>query len=308
MNLIIVSKFLSSPKKISLRDPRVLSAAAGLMLGIAGLGGLTGYWLHSATNRTLAEVKALRASLESQQVGLADAREGVDRELNALALRLGELQAQSNRLNALGERLTRIGQIDDGEFDFTELPALGGPESAEHAGDVVDYDIRASLDAFASRLSEQSEQLGVLESLLMQRDLDANLLPAGRPVRSGYASSPFGMRNDPFTGRREFHRGIDFNGERGADVLAVADGVVSFAGRHAGYGNMVDIDHGNGYMTRYAHNQANLVEPGQRVRAGEVIGRMGSTGRATGVHVHFEVWHNDKPVNPHQYLKGAARG
>jgi murein DD-endopeptidase MepM/ murein hydrolase activator NlpD len=308
MNLIIVSKFLKAPLRLTLRDPRVIASLSGLVMVIAGVGSATGYMLHAASNRTALEVQALRTALESQQVELATVNEGVDRELNALALRLGELQAQSNRLNALGERLVRIGQIDDGEFDFSDLPALGGPEAGEPGGEVYDQDIRASLDSFAARLAEQSQQLGVLESLLVQRDVEANLLPAGRPVRSGYASSSFGMRADPFSGRREFHRGIDFNGERGADVLAVADGVVSFSGRHPSYGNMVDIDHGNGYMTRYAHNHANKVEPGQRVRAGEVIGAMGSTGRATGVHVHFEVWHNDKPVNPHAYLKTAARG
>jgi murein DD-endopeptidase MepM/ murein hydrolase activator NlpD len=308
MNLIIVSKFFKSPKQVSLRQPGTMAALGFAMVMIAASGGLAGYWLHAATDRTLVEVTALRQSVETQQGALAAAREEVDRELNALALRLGELQAQSNRLNALGERLTRIGQLDDGEFDFTELPALGGPESLEVYGEPVDYDIRASLDVFAGRLAQQSQQLTVIESLLLQRDLDANLMPAGRPVRTGYASSSYGMRADPFTGRREFHRGIDFHGERGSDVLAVADGVVAFSGKYAGYGNMVDIDHGNGYMTRYGHNQENLVQPGQRVRAGDIVGKMGATGRATGVHVHFEVWHNDRPVNPYQYLKGAARG
>jgi murein DD-endopeptidase MepM/ murein hydrolase activator NlpD len=309
MNLIIVSKFFNAPKRISLRQPGVVSAVAALMLVVAGSGGLAGYWLHSLTDRTLLEVTALRDSVAAQQDALAEAREQVDHELNALAMRLGELQAHSNRINALGERLTRIGQLDDGEFDFTEMPAIGGPESIE-VGDVtaVDYDIRSSLDAFADRLSQQSQQLGVIESMLLQRDVDANLMPTGRPVRTGYVSSAYGMRADPFTGRREFHRGIDFHGERGADVLAVADGVVSFSGAHGGYGNMVDIDHGNGYMTRYGHNHQNLVKPGQRVRAGDVIARMGATGRATGVHLHFEVWHNDRQVNPHQYLKGTSKG
>jgi len=310
MNLIIVSKLLKSPKRLSLRDPLVVAALAVTIIAIGGSGVGAGYWLHQLTDRNVDQVTQLRGTLEQQQVDLARTREDVDRELNALAVRIGELQAQSNRLNALGARLVRIGQLDDGEFDFSELPAVGGPESTEQFGAVVDVEIRSSIDAFAERLSKQSEQLGVLESLLIQRDVEANLLPAGLPVRGGYASSSFGMRSDPFSGAREFHRGIDFNGNRGDDVLAVADGVVAFAGRSPGYGNIVDIDHGNGYMTRYAHNERNLVEPGQRIRAGDVISKMGSTGRSTGVHVHFEVWHNDRPVNPYQYLKGkgAARG
>ncbi len=308
MNLIIVSKLFKTPKRVSLRDPLVVSAVALGALLIATAGATTGYWLHGLTDSNIEQVVRLRDALQAQQVELAQTRDGVDRELNALAVRLGELQAQSNRINALGERLTRIGKIDDGEFDFSELPALGGPEGFSQAGSVIDYDIRAALDSFSERLSAQSEQLALLESLLLQRDVDANLLPAGRPVRTGYASSSFGMRTDPFKGTREFHRGIDFHGSKGDDVLAVADGVVAFSGRYAGYGNMIDIDHGNGYMTRYAHNQQNLVVPGQRIRAGDVISKMGSTGRSTGVHVHFEVWHNDRPVNPHQYLKGAAKG
>src|SRR5690606_23524063 len=133
------------------------------------------------------------------------------------------------------------------------------------------------------------------------------LMPSLRPVSSGYASSSFGYRTDPFTGKREFHKGLDFHSGRGAPVLAVADGVVSFVGKRSGYGNVVEVDHGGGYMTRYAHNQENTVKPGQRVHAGAQIAKLGSTGRSTGPHVHFEVWVNGRVVNPYQYLK-SARG
>lgn len=203
-----------------------------------------------------------------------------------------------------------MAQLDDGEFNFSEAPALGGPESYDDFGTPADRSVRAALEALASRMEGQAQQLGMLENLLLDRDVDTALRPAGLPVRAGYASSSFGMRADPFTAKREFHRGMDFSGPLGSDILSVADGVVAFSGRHPSYGNMVDIDHGNGYMTRYAHNQKNLVEPGQRVRAGDVIALMGRSGRATGVHVHFEVWVNDRPVNPHAYLKraGPARG
>lgn len=309
MNLIIVAKFLEAPKKLCLRDPRVLGLFGAVVLTIAGAGAGIGWWIGSSSHHALGEVTALRDSLQQQQGELETARAEVDRELNALAARLGELQAQSTRMNALGERLTRLAKLDDGEFNFREAPALGGPESTEVLPSSHEFGIRASLDQFAARMAAQSRQLDVLENLLLDRDVEANLLPAGLPVRSGYASSGFGTRSDPFTGHSEFHRGVDFNGSRGTDILAVADGVVAFSGRHASYGNMVDIDHGNGYVTRYAHCERNLVEPGQRVRAGEVIAKMGNTGRATGVHVHFEVWLNDRLVNPTAYLKaGSARG
>jgi murein DD-endopeptidase MepM/ murein hydrolase activator NlpD len=304
MNIIVVAKFLKSPKKLSLRDPRLLAASASVLLLVAAAGGVLGSALSSAESRALGEAKALRAELRAQQQQLESARADIDRDVNAMAKRLGELQAQATRLNALGSRLTTVAQLDSGEFDFTQGPALGGPESADEAGLISEPTLQASLDAMAQRLARQAQQLSVLESLLLDSGVDADLLPAGLPVRSGYASSTYGMRIDPFTGRREFHNGVDFNGERGSDILAVADGVVAFSGRHNSYGNMVDIDHGNGFMTRYAHNSSNLVKPGQRVRAGEVIGKMGATGRATGTHVHFEVWNNDRSVNPARFLKG----
>ncbi len=304
MNIIVVAKFLKSPKKLSLRDPRLLFGLTAAVLMVTGVGVGIGSVLNSSETLALAEARALRSELQAQQQQLESARAATDRDINAMAARLGELQAQATRLNALGARLTQVAHLDAGEFDFHDGPALGGPESADEAGVLTEPTLQGSLDAMAQRLARQAQQLSVLESLLLDSGVETDLLPAGLPVRSGYASSAYGMRIDPITGRREFHSGVDFNGERGSDILAVADGVVAFSGRHNSYGNMVDIDHGNGYMTRYAHNQLILVKPGQRVRSGDVIAKMGSTGRSTGTHLHFEVWNNDRSVNPHQFLKG----
>ncbi|MGQ0801196.1 MAG: peptidoglycan DD-metalloendopeptidase family protein [Pseudomarimonas sp.] len=304
MNIIVVAKFLKSPKKLSLRDPLVMASVASAVVLIAGFGVALGCFISSSENAALAEAKALRGEVREQQQQLDGARAATERDVNAIAARVGELQAQATRLNALGARLTQVAHLDPGEFDFSDSPALGGPDSADEAGLISEPSLQVSLDAMAQRLARQAQQLSVLESLLLDSDVDTDLLPAGLPVRSGYASSPFGMRIDPITGRREFHSGVDFNGQRGTDILAVADGVVAFSGRHNSYGNMVDIDHGNGYVTRYAHNHLNMVKPGERVRAGEVIAKMGSTGRVTGTHVHFEVWNNDRAVNPHQFLTG----
>jgi murein DD-endopeptidase MepM/ murein hydrolase activator NlpD len=307
MKIIIVAKFLRAPRQFALNDTRLMAGAAvGVLLLLAFGAGAGALMRGGDEGEDLMELVAMRDVLAAQSTELADARAQVDRELNAMAAQMGSLQAQSTRLNALGERLTRMAQLDDGEFNFSEPPALGGPETFDDFGTPADRSVRASLEALASRIETQTQQLDVLENLLLDRDVDTALRPAGLPVRAGYASSSFGMRSDPFTAKREFHRGMDFSGPLGSDILAVADGVVAFSGRHPSYGNMVDIDHGNGYMTRYAHNQKNLVEPGQRVRAGDVIGQMGRSGRATGVHVHFEVWVNDRPVNPHAYLKRAA--
>lgn len=304
MNVIIVAKFLKTPKKLALRDPRIVALCGVTLLTLLGLGAGVGFLMRGADGRALAEIRTLREQVVEQQDDLEAARGDAQRELNAMSMKLSELQAQSNRLNALGERLTRIGRLDDGEFNFDEPPAVGGPVNPD-ATPMASTDLRNSLDALGERLTLQAQQLELLENLLLDRDVDASLLPTGLPVRSGYASSGFGHRADPFTGSGNYHAGVDFNGPRGSDILSVADGVVSFSGRRSGYGNVVDIDHGNGYMTRYAHNSQNLVQPGQRVRVGQVIAKMGATGRATGNHVHFEVWLNDRPVNPNQYLKGA---
>lgn len=306
MNVIIVANFLKAPKKLVVRDPRVALALGAVFSLILGLGATIGYFSRSVDAAAAVELVQLRTMVQEQQRTLEENRDSAEREVNALAVRLAELQAVATRLNALGERLTRVGQLDEGEFDFSEPPAMGGPEQLmEHMPALDGTALDDSMGELALRFAWQSEQLSLLESLLMDRELTQSLMPAGRPVNTGYASSSYGYRTDPFSGKRAFHRGIDFHAARGSDVLAVADGVVAFSGKRSGYGNTVEIDHGNGYMTRYGHNQENLVEPGQRIRSGDTVARMGSTGRSTGSHVHFEVWLNDKVVNPYQYLQPA---
>jgi murein DD-endopeptidase MepM/ murein hydrolase activator NlpD len=159
-----------------------------------------------------------------------------------------------------------------------------------------------ALDVLDDHLADRDRQLTVLEDLLLNRKLRDEVRPEGRPVTSGYVSSQFGSRTDPFTGRRAFHKGVDFAGREGAEVVAVASGVVIWSGERYGYGQLVEVNHGNGYVTRYAHNVDNLVAVGDTVRRGQVIARMGDTGRATGPNLHFEVLLNDEPVNPLTYV------
>ncbi|MCX7556497.1 peptidoglycan DD-metalloendopeptidase family protein [Xanthomonadaceae bacterium JHOS43] len=297
-----------------MRDPRTVTVLGAVILLLTGLGAVTGYGVRAAAgDRSMAQVEVLRLEVEQQRAEFDSAKDAAQRELNAMSVKLAELQAESTRINALGARLTKIARMDDGEFNFDEPPAVGGPRTT--TGELADHQVVAptgvqlgdSIDALSRRISVQSQQLLLLESVLSDRELDASLLPTGLPVRTGYASSSFGRRADPFSGFSAFHQGVDFSGARGSDVLSVADGVVQFAGRMSGYGNIVEIDHGNGYVTRYAHNDKNVVTTGDRVKMGQVIAKMGSTGRSTGTHVHFEVWLNGRVVNPNQYL-GNARG
>jgi murein DD-endopeptidase MepM/ murein hydrolase activator NlpD len=306
MNIIIVAKTLSSPKVFRLGDrPTMvvagvaLSAMAAVFVGAGALLGATVV----APGQARTEIVQAREQLQRQEAELAQVQQSVERDMDALAVRVGKLQAEAMRLNALGERLAAVGKLDDGEFDFRAEPALGGPASSAPAVSLSPAEVDTALERLEKQFDRQSVQLGMLESVLFDREVDLGLMPAGLPVRAGYKSSGFGYRADPFTGRPEFHGGVDFNGPRGSEVISVAGGVVSYAGKKPGYGNVVEIDHGNGYMTRYAHNDRNVVDVGQPVRAGDLIAKMGSTGRATGVHVHFEVWLNGRLVNPAEYIR-----
>jgi murein DD-endopeptidase MepM/ murein hydrolase activator NlpD len=283
----------------------LVGLSAGLLtLAILGIGVLIGRQFGSpGSGPSVAELEALRQQLLAQQAQLDDTESRARHEIDALAIQLGDLMAQAARLNALGQRLTRMGKLEEGEFDFSTAPGVGGPAPQPPVeGHFLSAEFTAALENLRRQFERQAEQLGVLETLILDRDLEANFMPAGMPVRTGFMSSSFGTRIDPFTGKPEFHSGIDFNGPRGADILSVASGVVVFAGRHPAYGNLIEIDHGNGYSTRYAHNDRNLVKVGDVVQGGQLIAKMGSTGRATGSHLHFEVWHEGKPVNPRKFV------
>lgn len=308
MNLIIVAGFLKAPKKISLPESRFYALVGAFVAAVMGVGAVAGYGARSLSgDADGTQVNTLQQQIAAQRAETTSTSEATQRDLNAMAVKLAELQAQTTRINALGERLTQLAGLTDGEFDFSTEPAVGGPIESGHAIAPTGADLGISIDNLAGQLSLQTEQLALLESLLSNQELDASLLPTGWPVRSGYASSSFGARSDPFSGYNTIHTGVDFAGPRGSDILAVADGVVQFSGARNGYGNTIEIDHGNGYMTRYAHNSKNVAVEGERIKAGQVIGKIGSTGRSTGSHVHFEVWLNGRVVNPKQYLS-RARG
>ncbi|MBI2396765.1 MAG: M23 family metallopeptidase [Xanthomonadales bacterium] len=306
MNIIIVAKPDAGTRVFSLSDRRVRIALAAT-LGILVLGLFAaGAWFGASfmgPSRLRDQLSGTRNALVEQQGEVERLNGVVSRDMNALALRLGRIQAETTRLNALGGRLAKLGKLDDGEFNFGSDPDLGGPENTGLVGAVAPLQISNEIGRLERQLASQSRQLGVLEELLADRELDASLMPSGIPVRSGYVSSGFGYRSDPINGSHEFHSGIDFDGSYGDDILAVGSGVVSFAGVKPGYGNTVEIDHGNGYVTRYSHNSKNLVGAGDPVRDGDVIGKVGSTGRSTGTHVHFEVWRDGRVINPYEFVR-----
>ena len=215
----------------------------------------------------------------------------------------GELQARISRLEALGGRLADI--TDFSEFDFYSTPALGGPHESLQESDSTMVGARNVMEDFQQMtqvLKQREHQLQAIESLLDGQQLRKDSYLAGKPVESGWLSSPFGQRVDPFHGRLAWHKGVDYAGKQGTKVLSVASGVVVWSGKRYGYGQMVEVDHGNGYTTRYGHNKENLVEAGEVVQKGQAIAAMGSTGRSTGPHVHFEVLKLGKQVDPERYI------
>ncbi|MCD7098274.1 M23 family metallopeptidase [Stenotrophomonas sp. MMGLT7] len=271
---------------------------SALLGGVLGAGLLLGFGASVAIGAV--HDARLSAKVEQQQRELAQVRQQAQAEVNALAARLGELQAQATRLNALGERLTQVGRLEDGEFDFNEPVGIGGGD--EPAQDMPVGELKQEMGRLQKQLSGSGQQLGVLEALLFDHQLEQNAVPSRMPIRNTYITSGFGGRADPFKGGASNHKGIDFHARVGDPVLAVADGVVSYSGVRGGYGNVVEIEHGNGYMTRYAHNSRLTVRAGDLVRAGQELAKAGSSGRSTGAHVHFEVWQNGRVMNPRKFL------
>ena len=240
--------------------------------------------------------------LAEQDARLAETRRAADDQVAALAQRVGQMQAQLLRLDALGKQLTEVGKLDRGEFDFDRPPAVGGPDGGSGEGPAVPT-LDALLDSMNAQIDDRRRQLTALQNLILTRELARQIVPGGRPVESGYISSLYGQRADPFEGHTAYHAGIDFAGAAGTRVLAVADGIVSHAGSDGGYGRMIEITHGNGYVTRYAHNAKLLAKPGQTVKRGDPIALMGSTGRSTGPHLHFEVLRDGRTVNPLSFVR-----
>jgi len=306
MDLILVSHKRGRTWRVSLSLRHVLGwlpIAAALAATFAGTLAL-GWWLKSIDDTLPVNIVGMWAGeLQEQRQELARTRELVQNNSNALARRLAQLHAHVMRLDAAGARITEIAGLDKGEFDFTNPPGVGGPET-DPVGSPLSVDqALASLDDFEKQLSDRERQMRVLEDLLLASRLQKEVHPSGWPVETCWISSLFGMRTDPFTGLRSFHAGVDFAGREGSSVLAVAAGIVGDVGERFGYGLLVEINHGNGFVTRYGHNDAALVQVGQRVRKGEAIAQMGSTGRSTGPHVHFEVLLNGRTVNPYQYVQ-----
>jgi murein DD-endopeptidase MepM/ murein hydrolase activator NlpD len=280
------------------------------LLGIPVILGYYGYHFSSLRNADFYKDEASQAwmdDLKSQKADVEQIRQNTLAQLQALSLKMANLQARILRLDALGQRLTEISELDDGEFDFTQTPAIGGPESIEEEELEVPDFIQA-LDNLTREIEDKQQQLELLDSIMVDQQIQSASFLSGRPIDRGRISSPFGRRIDPFTGNLAWHQGIDFaTGRTGIDIKAVASGIVTFADEKQGYGLMVKVNHGNGYETLYAHDEKLLVKPGDIVKKGQIIALSGNSGRSTGPHVHFEVHKNGRVVDPSSYVHRTSR-
>ncbi len=300
MNIIFLSSNKGTLFNLGLSKPFHYLFLIFILLTITAGVGYFGYWLGQVPENAV-NLAEWKTSIHKQKTDLEALKQESDASIEVLSSRLGLMQAHVNRLDALGQKLIHMAKIDKGEFDFDQTPAIGGPESAFQTT-VDSSELHRAIDQLSASLDNRENQLMVLEDLLMNRNLMSEVQPSGRPITNGWLSSYFGMRTHPISGKKERHKGIDFAGQMGGSVIAVAKGVVTFAGTRYGYGNVIDINHGNGYTTRYGHNSKLLVSVGDTVEKGFQIAEIGTSGRSTGPHVHFEVLKDGVQVNPMKFI------
>ncbi|WP_341936376.1 peptidoglycan DD-metalloendopeptidase family protein [Marinimicrobium sp. C2-29] len=312
MKIIIVSKQHGQTRSLTLGGwTRALLSICLLGIPVTAAGVLGFQWANGGIGDndvfTAESREAWEATLAEQKQQVEQTREQARSQVAALTLRVAELQARLMRLDALGEHLTTIANLDQGEFDFSQPPALGGPETETIGDPYTQPDFISTIDQLSSQIENREQQLATLDALLAKRKLQDDIFIAGRPIKKGWMSSRFGRRTDPFTGKVAWHGGVDFAGKEDSEIISVAAGVVTWSKDRHGYGQMVEINHGGGFTTRYAHNKENLVKVGDVVKKGQIIALMGSSGRSTGPHVHFEVYKNGRAVDPSTYIHRASR-
>jgi murein DD-endopeptidase MepM/ murein hydrolase activator NlpD len=302
VQVILISSRLAKARSLSLSLSHVLFTASLGMTMVIGLAGAL-YWLSLRFAADLKIPLVHELVLAAQKSESERSREFMQQNLNAMAMKIGEMQAQLTRLDALGERLSSMAGIRPQEFRFSESPGLGGAQSATMPPQnltMMQFNEKVAL--LSRQMESRTDMLGLLEAQLFEQAVKKKAMPTMMPVTSPYNASSFGFRIDPFTGQQAMHEGIDFITDIGTPVVAAAGGVVQFAGFHPQYGNMIDIDHGNDLVTRYAHLSKVHVKEGDMLQRGRRIAESGTTGRSTGPHLHFEVRFRGAAQNPTKFL------
>ena len=297
MQLIIISPNKTKHQHWHLSPMHIVSLIGLALLIITALS-YTAYHFFISSNQSNPVIQVVEKKVIVESESLTDQQE----QMHAYyAKQLGSLQAEAIRLKALTTKIADMAGIDIAEQGFTDEPALGG--ITETGRTIQPVELENYFEQLQSNFDQQQTGLDQIQDYLIQEDNIMSAIPKGNPVKKGWVSSYYGYRIDPFTGKKAFHKGIDIAGKEGTEVRSVADGIVTWQGNRGGYGKTIEIDHGNGYQTRYAHNKKLVVELGDKIERGQAIALMGSTGRSTGPHVHFEVLRDGKTINPANFLK-----
>ena len=308
VKLILLKDNTSNIKSFSIGGGKLITAAISLFLILPMIAGLSAYYLPQYSNNDSYESSDLdsdlieaRKALDKQRASLKETEAYIENHLNALGVKMGSLQAQVSRINAVEQRLAVAAGVDLSTFNFAENPGIGESEPSEI--NLTETELKDAMSELDQTLRAREAEIESLGMMLSAITLKKEQTPSGMPVEGGWISSGFGHRSSPISGHRQFHKGIDIPGRTNQDIIAVADGVVSRSETSGHYGWVVEVNHGDGYTTVYAHNNENIVKVGDVVDKGQVIAKLGSTGRSTGPHVHFEVKKNGKAINPSKYIR-----
>lgn len=307
MEIILVSNKQACARRLSIRYKGVYCIALLLLVIMT-----TSFYIGIHFTQSKLEEKHYALYLEKekkwqnefkkQQNNANTDKQKTKQSLDTLYAKLSTLQAHLLRLDVLGSRLVEIANISDIEFNMLHPPGLGGPEISNINNTLYATNFIDELHITDQKVKDSNEKLFAIESLISATNLQSQTFPKGNFMQNSWLSSPFGWRTDPISGKKEFHRGVDLVAKVGTNIVSVADGIVTWAGRHPEYGNMLEINHGNNYITRYAHNKKNLVTVGEKILKNQIIAIIGSTGRSTGLHVHFEVLYNGKNLDPKKFI------
>jgi murein DD-endopeptidase MepM/ murein hydrolase activator NlpD len=309
VNIIVIPSRTGVSRSFTVRREHIIPAVVTAILILPAMIGAGTYWLGASLDRAVNPFvdpeyrHAMERAVDEQREGVVATRAYMENHLDALGIRLGGLQAQVSRITAVEQRLASAAGIDLEDFNFSSEPGVGGPSSPGEGTDISQRDILAAIDEIERQLRQRELEFEALGFLLSDQLRAGRQLPSGWPVEGGWISSSFGSRTNPVSGKKQFHNGVDIPGHRGSDVTVVADGIVTISEKSGYYGWLVEVNHGDGYITRYGHNDSNLVTVGQKVQKGEAIAILGNTGRSTGPHVHFEVRRHDRSLNPSKYLR-----
>ena len=299
MQLLLINKN-GEPVQISLPSWKIRLVIVAVVALCSGLIA-SGFMLRQSSIVDAAVIENWRMKIQEQDAVVEELQTDSVARRQAVGRQIADMQARLWRMEALASYMHESSGLPQDEFDFDAQVSQGGPINPE--AEVLNVqNLDSKLANLSERLKQRETELSILDQVLMGVYTQKGAMPAGAPIVKGWMSSPFGERVDPISGKKAWHEGMDFAGANGSDVVAVANGIVVFSGRRDGYGLMVEISHGENLRTRYGHHQELLVRAGQSVKRGDVIGLMGSSGRSTGPHVHFEVLKSGKPVNPARYV------